>query len=357
MLLSRCAIVAFGLLAVSLSHAASQRTAVSAAIGVNNPDCFVATPCRQFSEALLATSPDGEIIVLDSGGYGNVTITQPVSIIAPSGVYAGISVFAAQDGVTVAAGAGDKVTLRGLTINGQGGNRGIVVTSGAEVHIEQCVVTGLVADGIRIGGGARIEVRSSLVRSNGAHGLNVAAGAPEVRLIDSEFSRNTGHGVLVTVGSLDAQRIVADQNGNNGLSANPAVATAIIVTISDSAFTANAQTGAIARPDLAGATARFAVTRSTSARNDGGGFGINTFNVGTGFLTVTDSSVLENNGNGIIVSGTNAVGVVTRSTVAHNAMFDLDQRNSSVFRSSTNNTLTGRGAPDINGTITPNPVQ
>jgi len=356
MLLSRCAIVAFGLLAVSLSHAVSQRTAVSTT-GAPNPDCFVSSPCRQFSEALLATSPGGEIIVLDSGGYGAVTITKPVSIIAPSGVYAGISVFAAQDGVTVAAAAGDKVTLRGLTINGQGGNRGIVVTSGAEIHIEQCVIANMGGDGIRVGGGSLIEVRSSLVRSNGAHGLNVAAGAPEVRLIDSEFSRNTGHGVLVTVGSLDAQRIVADQNGNNGLSANPAVATAIIVTISDSAFTANAQTGAIARPDLAGASARFAVARSTSARNDGGGFGINTFNVGTGFLTVTDSAVVENNGNGIIVSGTNAVGVVTRSTVAHNAMFDLDQRNSSVFRSSTNNTLTGRGAPDINGTITSNPVQ
>jgi hypothetical protein len=185
----------------------------------------------------------------------------------------------------------------------------------------------------------------------------VAAGAPEVRLIDSEFSRNAVHGILVAVGSLDAQRIVADQNGNNGLSANPTAATAIIVTISDSAFTANAQTGAIARPDFAGSSARFAVARSTSARNNGGGFGINTFSAGTGFLTVTDSAVVENNGNGIIVSGTNAVGVVTRSTVARNAGFDFDQRPGSIFRSSTNNTLTGRGAPDINGVITPNPLQ
>ena len=355
MLLSRCAIVAVGLLAVSVSHAASQRTFVSTS-GVNNLNCFLTTPCRDFAAALVATNPAGEIIVLDSGGYGSVTIGQSVSIIAPPGVYAGVSV-AAGDGITIAAGAAGEVTLRGLTINGQGGNRGIVVTSAAEVHIEQCVVTNMAADGIRIDGGARIEVRSSLVRSNGVHGLNVAAGAPEVRLIDSEFSRNTMHGILIAVGSLDAQRIVADQNDGNGLSANPAAATAIIVTVSDSAFTANTLTGAIARPDLAGSSARFAVARSTSARNDGGGFGINTFNVGAGFLTVSDSAVVENTGNGVIVSGTNAVGVVTNSTVAHNAGFDLDQRPGAVFRTPTNNTVTGRGAADINGVISPNALK
>ena len=356
MLLSRCAIVAIGLLAASLSYGASQRTFVSTS-GVNNANCFISTPCRDFAAALATTNPNGEIIVLDSGGYGTVAIAQSVSIISPSGVYAGVSV-SAGDGITIAAGGGGKVTLRGLTINGQvGGNRGIVVTSGAEVNIEQCVITNMGSDGIRIDGGARIEVRSSLVRSNGASGLFVAAGAPEVRLIDSEFSRNTMHGILIAVGSLDAQRIVADQNGSNGLSANPAAATAIIVTVSDSAFTANTLTGAIARPDLAGSSARFAVARSTSARNDGGGFGINTFNVGAGFLTVSDSAVVENNGNGVIVSGTNAVGVVTNSTVAHNAGFDLDQRPGAVFRTPTNNTVTGRGAADINGVISPNALK
>ena len=356
MFLFRCAIIVAGLLTVSLTHAVSKRTFVSASGDNGNVDCPITAPCRDFATALLATSPNGEIIVLDSAGYGSVTIGQSVSIIAPPGVYAGISV-PAGDGVTIAAGAGGKVTLRGLTINGQGGNRGIVVTSGDEVHIEQCTIANMATDGIRIDGGLRIEVRSTLVRSNGQSGMNIAAGAPEVRLIDSEFSRNTAHGILVATGSLDAQRIVADQNGGNGLSANPAAATAIIVTISDSAFTANTLTGAIARPDLAGASARFAVARSTSARNDGGGFGINTFNVGMGFMTISDSAVVENNGNGIIVSGTNAIGVVTNSTVAHNAMFDFDQRPGSVFRSSKNNTLTGRGAADINGTITQNSLQ
>jgi hypothetical protein len=355
--LARYAVLAIGLLAASLSHAASQRTFVST-LGVNNPSCFINAPCRDFASAIAATSPNGEIVVLDSGGYGSVPIAQSVSIIAPPGVYAGISVFAG-DGVTIAAGPTGKVTLRGLTINGQGGSRGIVVTSAGEVHIEQCIVANMNADGIRIDGGARVQVLSSLVRSNGQNGLNVAAGTPDVRVIDSQFSRNASHGIWVAAGTLDAERIAADQNGFNGVRVQPASTSPVTVTLSDSAFTGNTLTGAVAIPNLAGATARLAIVRSTSAGNGGGGFGTNTFDSGTAFLTVSDSAAVENNGNGVIVSGTNATGIVGGSTIARNTGPDFDQGGGAlnVLRSSGNNTLTGRGVADVNGTITPNPLK
>jgi hypothetical protein len=65
-------------------------------------------------------------------------------------VYAGVSVFAGDDGITVAAGVSDKVVLRGLTINGQGGDSGIRVTSGnVVIHIEDCTVAGMGLFGIR----------------------------------------------------------------------------------------------------------------------------------------------------------------------------------------------------------------
>jgi hypothetical protein len=44
--------------------------------------------------APAVTGAGGEIIVLDSGGYGPVTINQSVAIRAPAGICAGISVFA-----------------------------------------------------------------------------------------------------------------------------------------------------------------------------------------------------------------------------------------------------------------------
>ena len=78
-------------LATHAREATAQRTFVSTS-GVNNPICSLAAPCRDFATAIVATSPRGEVIVLDSGGYGGATIAQAVSIIAPSGVYAGISV-------------------------------------------------------------------------------------------------------------------------------------------------------------------------------------------------------------------------------------------------------------------------
>ena len=352
---ARYVLVLSGLVASSLAFGASQRTFVSTS-GVNNLTCSIGTPCRDFAAAVAATSPDGEVIVLDCGGSGSVTIAQSVSIIAPPGVYAGISVFAG-DGVTVAAGPAGKVTLRGLAINGQGGNRGIVVASGGEVHVEQCIVTNLGQDGMRFDGGASIHVRGSLVRSNGANGLYVAAGTPEVHVVDSQFARNAQHGVLVAAGTLDAARIIADDNGGNGVRVQPVTAVNAAVTLTDSALSGNAMTGAVAIPNFAGSITRLAVARTTSAHNVGGGFGTRTFDLGTSFLTVANSAALENNGNGVIVSDTNATGIVSNSTIARSVGPDFDQGGGSVFRSSVTNTLTGRGVADISGAITPNPLK
>ena len=182
---ARYVLVLYGLVASSLAFGASQRTFVSTS-GVNNLTCSIGTPCRDFAAAVAATSPDGEVIVLDSGGYGGVTIAQSVSIIAPPGVYAGISVFAG-DGVTIAAGPADKVTLRGLTINGQGGNNGIVVTSAGEVNVEQCIVANLAADGIRINGGGSIHVRGAWSAATGA----TACLSPRARRKSISSTRNS----------------------------------------------------------------------------------------------------------------------------------------------------------------------
>jgi hypothetical protein len=225
------------------------------------------------------------------------------------------------------------------------------------VNIEQCIVANMATDGVQINGGGSIHVRGSVVRSNGSNGLYVAAGTPEVRVVDSQFARNAQHGVLVAAGTLDAARISADDNGSNGVRVQPVAAVNVAVTLTDSALSGNGMTGAVAIPNFTGSTARLAVARSTSARNGGGGFGTRTFNLGTAFLTVADSAALENTGNGVIVSDTNATGIVSNSTIARSVGPDFDQGGASVFRSSGNNTLTGRGAPDISGAITANPTK
>src|SRR4029450_4715446 len=91
------AVVVAGRVGLSFLACAIQRTFVRSD-GVDTDPCTLQKPCRGFAAAILLTDPAGEVIVLDSAGYGAVTITKAVSIIAPTGVYAGISVFAAQDG-------------------------------------------------------------------------------------------------------------------------------------------------------------------------------------------------------------------------------------------------------------------
>jgi len=75
-------------------------------------------PCRTFGQAISQTNQGGEVIVLDSAGYGPTTINKAISLIAPPGVYAGISVFTG-DGIDIQAGSSDTVIVRGLTVNDQ----------------------------------------------------------------------------------------------------------------------------------------------------------------------------------------------------------------------------------------------
>src|SRR5437762_124340 len=95
--------------------AAAPRTFVSASSGLDTNPCTRPAPCRSFSAALLVTDADGEVIAADSGGYGVVTVNQGVSLIAPDGVYAGITA-ASANGVLVNA-ATANVVLRNLVIN------------------------------------------------------------------------------------------------------------------------------------------------------------------------------------------------------------------------------------------------
>src|ERR1700757_623419 len=66
-----------------------KRVFVSVGGGDNANSCdTIATPCQTFAGAVVQLNPGGEAIVLDSGGYGAVTITQAVTIEAPPGVLA-----------------------------------------------------------------------------------------------------------------------------------------------------------------------------------------------------------------------------------------------------------------------------
>src|SRR5437867_348339 len=109
-----------------------QRTFVSGTGSDLNP-CSVSQPCRTLQQAINAVSAGGEVVVLDSAGYGTgVSINKSVNILSPDGIYGVI-----QDGVTVNAGASDIIRIRGLDVLGS------TTVSGTGVNVQLCKRTEL----------------------------------------------------------------------------------------------------------------------------------------------------------------------------------------------------------------------
>src|SRR5262249_54323588 len=124
------------------AQAQSSRTFVSAAIGNDSNDCSRPTPCRSFQGAHDKTNPDGEVTVLDPGGYGADTITKSISIVNDGVGEASILVSGGTVGIKVAAGAASYVNLRGITIQGIGfgGGSGLGFNSGFSLTMTNCVI-------------------------------------------------------------------------------------------------------------------------------------------------------------------------------------------------------------------------
>src|SRR4030095_5898149 len=71
------------------AFAASQRTFV-ASFGSDSNPCSLAAPCRGFQAAVDAVAAGGEVVTLDSGGFGTMIIGKAIQIIVPPGMHAAI---------------------------------------------------------------------------------------------------------------------------------------------------------------------------------------------------------------------------------------------------------------------------
>jgi hypothetical protein len=285
------------MLATTEAEATAQRTFVASYGSATNTsfNCSITKPCRAFSDAVGVTNPGGEVIVLDSAGYGTVTITKSVSIIAAPGIYAGISV-ATGDGVTINA-PGATVVLRGLSINGQGGNNGIAIASAATVRIENCAISNLTGAGIFHVAGA-LHVEETIVRDNASIGIwsmgAVLAALEHVRLegnldgvraqngakvvvYDSVMSRNAHVGAFVFVDDTSAftfltvarSQMSFNQQGAQSRSIGPGPSVQAILTISDSTMSQNTLEGVLTTQDNGGYAAMY-VRRTTVDSTDSG---------------------------------------------------------------------------------------
>ena len=196
---TRIAFAALILLLSLRAFAQPQRTFVSTT-GNDANDCTRPTPCRNFAAAVSAVASSGEVVALDSGGFGVFNVSKDVSVISPTGVYAAVTALSGP-GITVS-GVDIRVTLRGLYINGLGGSNGIEFSSGHNLHVENLVVSGFPSGAAFAASadGARFTLRDSEFRQV-LTGLNMLAvpGALEGSIDHSRFDALAPGGTGVVV--------------------------------------------------------------------------------------------------------------------------------------------------------------
>src|ERR1700686_620364 len=148
------------------AQAQNTRSFVSG-LGNDLNNCSLAAPCRTFQRAHDQTNAGGEIAVLDSAGYGAVTITKSISIVNPGGVEAGITVPSGGTAITI--NGGTIVALRGLTLEGAApGSDGIQVNSNVSLTVRDSVIRNFTGIGIYFSTNAasQLSVLNTLVSDN-----------------------------------------------------------------------------------------------------------------------------------------------------------------------------------------------
>lgn len=275
-----------GLISIfSVSPAAGQatRTWVSGVGDDANP-CSRTAPCKTFAGAISKTAAGGEISVLDPGGFGGVTITKSISIVAES-AEGGVLV-SGTNAIVINAGVNDVVHLRGLIIEGVGtGLNGIRFLAGAALHVENCVITDFRAGSA--GNGHGISFRPS--------------GSSELYVSDTMVGNNgtgsNGGGILVQPTGTGSARVALNrvrmENNVFGFQANGTGSTGgIKVTVFDSVAAGNSFSGFTGTMSAGGAVVDLSIDRSVSANNGTTGVAAG------GSLTTVRISNMTINGNG-----------------------------------------------------------
>jgi parallel beta helix pectate lyase-like protein len=346
-------------LLLALPAFAAARTFV-ASTGVDTNPCSLVAPCRGFAAAVAVTDANGEVLVLDSAGYGILTINKSVSIIAPDGIYAGVSVPVGQNGIVVN-GAGIKVVLRGLTINGQGGIDGIAIQNAGDVFIERTTIANTGAGtgdvGIRVAAtaaAARVFVTDTTVR--GSHGAGILIQANATVLVDRcRIEGNGGDGVagMSAGGKLTVTDSLVARNVVHGIRVEASAAGNWDVTVARGTIEGNGINGVVIGPGTNGIY-RAAVTGNMVRGNGNDGIFVFGSSGETATALAGNNQSVANASVGIHcdgLAGSNATLVAERNEVL-GSVSGLTQSGICTFKSMGDNTVENN-TTQLTGVITP----
>ena len=168
------ALVLVALAVPTSASAQATRTWVSGVGDDANP-CSRTAPCKTFAGAISKTATGGIINCIDPGGFGALTITKAITIKCHN-TLAGVLASGGINGININAGPNDKITLRGLDIEGAGttlGLNGVRVFSAGQVNIFDSEIYQFSAAGVLVlptpasAAVTRVVIKNTHIHQNG----------------------------------------------------------------------------------------------------------------------------------------------------------------------------------------------
>ena len=291
-------------LAAAPALALNNKSYVSSAGSDGNSCADPQHACATLQAAHDKTGAGGDIGVLDPGSYGPLTIGKSINITNDGVGEAGIVAVPGGSGITITAGNGAIVSLRGLVIDGQGaGATGIQINQASGVHIQNCVIRNFEAAGsgrgimLFPGSSTQMFVSDTIIFNNGSTAdtggilIRPFSGGSASVVLDRVHLENNVFGLKVDGTS-------ASGNGSH-------------VVIRDSVVSGNAADGILALT-TAGHAPSFVVVEGTSSVHNAG-TGIRADGPGATMLLNADmvarnsTGISAVNGGQLISYGTNKV--------------------------------------------------
>lgn len=199
----------------AFANAQATRTWMSGVGDDANP-CSRTAPCKTFQGTISKTASNGEINVIDPGGFGAVTITKSITLDG-SPFMAGVLV-SGTNGIVINA-PGAQITLRNLVIDGlTTGLQGIRILNADAVFVENCQIFGFsrgISDERTTG---ELSVSNSILKNNIETNGYLIAGSAVKTIYDSNQIKSGGQfGLWFLSGKVVVRNCVISANADAGI--------------------------------------------------------------------------------------------------------------------------------------------
>jgi hypothetical protein len=305
------------------------------------------SPKRNFQAAHDGLAVGGEIVALDTAGYGTVTITKALTITSPPGVTGLISVSGAGGtGITISVGAGATVALRGLTIENVGSaSTGINFNLVGTLNLSDCTIQGFTYTGLLFNpsGNAGLLASRCAFRNSGSYAayLSPTGGTTNANFDGCQFE-SSSVGLLTTTSGTAAVKVAARHCAMTGNNRGFEGDSTVRAVLHDCLLANNTELGAIVFQ------ASVMNLQECAVFNNSIGVSVQ----GNGATGYAQNCTICDNGTGVKASGTSAIMRVDGCVVTGNTSFGFQEANSGNILSRANNTLTENSTNTAFGTYT-----